>query len=253
MSPFQAAVSDCMPAAGELPSIHTSLSECLESFARTGQIEPRECNVFGESLIYLFYGRPAYRSSRSSTAGATVALCPVCFVFKPYTVTANLHAAYPCDTGALVENRFSPEILQSDLQHLALEPRIESVRRAVTLFFETHSSYFAGRASSIRTFPEGTVMDRFQKLLTRRGNEDDRKSAIELIANRPLPLKDQLLFVVLPNEFLDDPMILNIILHEWNCDPIGYSTVQASSPADYYGVVRDLIIRRFSEAKRISL
>jgi hypothetical protein len=55
--------------ADELPLIHTSLSEHLKSFASSHALQPSHCTVFDESLIYLFYGRPAYRSNRGSNYG----------------------------------------------------------------------------------------------------------------------------------------------------------------------------------------
>ena len=71
--------------------------------------------VFHESLVYLFYGRLAYRSNRGSMEGEPIVLCPVCFVFKPRTVSQVVHRVYPCDTGAVAADRFHPEILASDL------------------------------------------------------------------------------------------------------------------------------------------
>ena len=73
-----------------------------------------------------------------------IVLCPVCFVFKPRTVSRVVHRVYPCDTGAVAADRFHPEILASDLAQLALEPQIESARRLVSLLFERNSDYFVG-------------------------------------------------------------------------------------------------------------
>ena len=115
MTSFRTLVTSHARLAEELPLIHTSRCEFLSSIAATHALEPQPCGVFHESLIYLFYGRPAYRSNRGSMGGEPIVLCAVCFVFKPRTVSQVVHRMYPCDTGAVAADRFNPEIRASDL------------------------------------------------------------------------------------------------------------------------------------------
>jgi len=239
--------------AEELPLIHTSRCERLLEIATSNTLTPHPCNIFNESLVYLFYGRPAYRASHAVKAGEPVALCPVCFVFKPRTVSLSPHRVYPCDTGAVASDRFVPEISAADLNALALDPQIESARRIVSLLFECNTQYFLGKVVTGKTFPGGTVEARFYDLLLRPGpaDYDDRKSAIEVQVNQPISLIDQLLFVVLPKEYLDNASIRHAIINVWNCDPVSYPTFQGDSPAAYYSVVRDRVAAKFQEATRI--
>src|SRR5215471_11463145 len=136
MTSFRTLVASHAGLAEELPLIHTSRCEFLPSIAVTHVLEPQPCAIFHESLVYLFYGRPVYRSHRGSRGGEPNVLCPVCFVFKPRTVSRVVHRVYPCDTGAVAADCFHPEIMASDLAQLALEPQIESARRLVSLLFE---------------------------------------------------------------------------------------------------------------------
>jgi hypothetical protein len=237
----------------ELPLIHTSRCEYFTSIITTGTLEPRPCAVFKESLIYLFYGRPAYRSTKGSKSGEPVALCPVCFVFKPRTVSRSLYRIYPCDSGAVAHDLFKPEITAADLMSLAVDPLIENARRMVSLLFEHNSDYFVGRVVGGKSFSAGTVEARFYCLLQRPGpvDYDDRRSAIEVQVDHSVSLLEQLLFVVLPNEFLQDPPIRNAIINVWNCDPITYPTFYGDAPANYYTVVRQEVTKRFQEATRI--
>lgn len=239
--------------AEELPLIHTSRCECLPNIVATHRLDPQPCPVFAESLVYLFYGRPAYRSARGERGGESIALCPVCFVFKPRTVSRNVHRVFPCDTGAVSNDRFVPEILASDLSGLELEPSIESARRVVNLLFDRNANYFVGRVVSGRSFPTSDIATRFYALLQRSGpvDYDDRKSAVEVQANCAIDLKDQLLFVVLPKEFLEEVAIRDAIINLWNCDPITYPTFLGDAPAQYYSVVRQKVTERFAEAMRI--
>ena len=253
MTSFRTLVANHAGLAEELPLIHTSRCEFLSGIAATHVLEPQPCAIFHESLVYLFYGRPAYRSHRGSRGGEPHVLCPVCFVFKPRTVSRVVHRVYPCDTGAVAADRFHPEILASDLAQLALEPQIESARRLVSLLFERNSDYFVGKVVQTHAFTPGSVGARFHALLMRAGpvEYDDRKSAIEVQVNQTITLRDQLLFVVLPNEFLEEAAIRDAIINVWNCDPVMYATFRGDTPASYYAVVREKVRERFAEATRI--
>ena len=148
---------------------------------------------------------------------------------------------------------FTPEILASDLAQLALDPQIESARRLVSLLFARNSDYFVGKVVQTRAFTPGSVEARFYALLMRAGpvDYDDRKSAIEVQVNQAITLRDQLLFVVLPKEFLEEAAIRDAIINVWNCDPVMYATFRGDTPASYYSVVREKVRERFAEATRI--
>ena len=188
MTSFRTLVTSHPGLAEELPLIHTSRCEFLSNIAATHSLEPQPCGVFHESLVYLFYGRPAYRSNKGSKGGEPIALCPVCFVFKPRTVSQAVRRIFPCDTGAVVDDRFNPELQASDLAQLALDPQIDSARRFVSLMFERNSDYFVGKVVTVRSFMPGSVEARFYELLMRDGpvDYDDRKSAIEVQVNQAI-------------------------------------------------------------------
>jgi hypothetical protein len=150
--------------AEELPVIHTSRCERLSGIAASNSLTPFPCSLFKESLIYLFYGRPAYRSNHGSKAGEPIALCPVCFVFKPRTVSRHLKRTVICDSGAVLNDVFRPELTAADFPELELDPQIESARRAVSMLFEGNRDYFVGKVRSGRVFPIGSVEARFYAL-----------------------------------------------------------------------------------------
>ena len=104
-----------------------------------------------------------------------------------------------------------------------------------------------------RAFTSGSVEARFYALLRRDGpvDYDDRKSAIEVQVNQAIALRDQLLFVVLPREFLEEAAIRDAIINVWNCDPVVYATFMGDALASYYSVVRQKVQERFVEATRI--
>jgi hypothetical protein len=119
--------------------------------------------------------------------------------------------------------------------------------------FERNDDYFVGKAVVARAFTPGSVEARFYELLMRAGpvDYDDRKSAIEVQVNQSITLRYQLLFVVLPREFLEEAAIRDAIINVWNCDPVVYATFRGDAPASYYSVVREKVRERFEEATRI--
>lgn len=246
MTTFKSIVQGHANMETELPLIHTSRCEFLPGFTAEHTIEARHCDVFEENLIYLFYGRPAYRSQQGNGYGEAICLCPICFVFKPNTVSQAVHRIFPCDSGAVDDSRFEPEIHASDLDDLELQPTIESAQRLVNLIFSTNRNYFYGQMELQGAFVNGTLIKRYCDLLERPGPVpfDDRKSAIEIQANRAISLRDQLMFVVLPREILEDKNIRETISRIWNCDIIEYPTFNGDAPNSYYAVVRHEVARR---------
>src|SRR5437763_15799276 len=84
MSTLSEIVTSETAAVEELPLVHTTRCEILPSILASGELRSiTECDVFHEHLIYLFYGRPAYRYALGSEPSGTLDLCPVAFVFKP--------------------------------------------------------------------------------------------------------------------------------------------------------------------------
>jgi hypothetical protein len=49
-------------------------------------LEPYECDVFNERLIYMFYGRPAYRAKDGNNARLEFEW-PIVFIFDPDKIT----------------------------------------------------------------------------------------------------------------------------------------------------------------------
>lgn len=239
--------------ADELPLVHTSRAEFLNSFKNTHALEPSHCAVFQENLIYLFYGRPAYRSANGNRYGESIALCPICFVFKPNALSQFVHRLFPCDSGAVNRPLFEPQLYPSDLPAIELEPDIESARRLVSLVFHTNKNYFFGKAVTGVGLQAGTVSHRYYELQMRQGpvDFDDRRSAIEVQFTQRIDLRNHLSFVVLPREFLEDSGTSDTISNIWNCDTIAYPTFHGDSPSAYYSVVRHEIARRFELEKTI--
>jgi hypothetical protein len=242
--------------AEELPLVHTTRCEVLPRIVAKHELRSlTACDVFHEHLIYFFYGRPAYRYALGRDPGGALELCPVCFVFKPYTVGGVAKRVFACDSGAIHNGYFLPHLSPADRDEMQLDSSLESARRLVPLVFGSNDRYFLGSAQSAApaSFSAGSPAQRFHALLMDQGplGADDRRSAIEVQLQSPVLLDHHLLYVVLPAEVLNRSEVRQAILEIWQCDPIGYDIYPGAPPHDYTATIRDTIRRRFKEGQRL--
>src|SRR5262245_61130835 len=122
-----------------LPLVHTTAVEALKGFVKSECVQTRHCSVFKEHLIYLFYGRPAYRSSRGLTPSGLIAYLPICFVFRLNCQVGSLRRVYPFDSGAAYQGFYHPHIAAEDARKYELPPMVETAMRIVATFFQTNA------------------------------------------------------------------------------------------------------------------
>src|SRR5689334_8316114 len=81
-----------------LPVVHTTPAFSFADICKGDIIEPDYCKVFERKLLYLFFGRPAYRVEDSVDSELEFNW-PIIFIFDPEQIGA-IEAIYPFDTGA---------------------------------------------------------------------------------------------------------------------------------------------------------
>ena len=223
------------PTCAELPLVHSSRCELFATIAASDSIEPQTCEVFGERLIYLFYGRPVYRSeTRGARPSTETAYCPICFVFKPGSIV-HLARVFPCDSGGIAGQRFNPPIDAAERDNFALTATLDSARRLARQFFETNEKYYWGEASGTVPIP-ATETDalKYYHLIRTKGESDfdQRRSAVEVQTADRISLVDNLHFVILPTGFLEEPDVRETILRRWRGFPITYRTAAGGIPRE---------------------
>lgn len=236
----------------ELPLVHTTRCEILPYIVANNELRSvRECDVFHEHLIYFFYGRPAYRHALGINSGGGIELCPVCFVFKPHTIGASLKRVYACDSGGIHYDKFAPHLGSADRDALQLEPTIQSARRLVSLVFGKNDSYYLGKAQADvpSDFSGCEPAVRFHKLLRDTGSlaADDRRSAIEIQMESPVPVGHSLLYIVLPSEFLNNDTVRRTIREVWQSDPVYYDVCVGTPANENTATIRNVLRQRFKE------
>ncbi|MGE4183049.1 MAG: hypothetical protein AB7J34_24785 [Limisphaerales bacterium] len=233
------------PVQPELPLVHTTEYERLSSIHASHRIEPRPCKVFGEPLLYLFYGRPAYRDPEKTTPIKDIAFCPVCFVFRPERHFA-IKRMHPFDTGALQKGYYEPEVSRTTaFNEFAVRAVMESAQRIIAGFFETNERYMRVKPMTALAFaPEDGDAEAYHRLITGGGDPkcDDRCSAIEIQTELAADLTRDLMAVVLPTSFLEDAQFRDTLLKVWRAHPLTYDTTVGMRPSEFHGEVRKLIL-----------
>jgi len=241
--------------AEELPLVHTTQLKKLDELRTTHQLSEPDCDVFHEPVVYLFYGRPAYRSLLGRDPGSHFELCPIGLVFRPGTVSAAIRRMFVCDSGAVHLGLLEPHVNRTELSDLELDPAIESARRLVPLIYGTNRDYFSTHVAATvpPILPAGEVADRWHKLIQNPTLTtcDDRMSAIEVQVMGPVNLKDSLLYVVLPSELLEDTAVRTTIFDHWKCDPLPYDVYNAAPPIEYYSDIRRVVREQYLRTHRM--
>jgi hypothetical protein len=111
-------------------------------------VESAECSIklsdsCAEGLLYLFYGRPAYRLANDSMSKSSS--LPIVLLFDPLLVQLGKRL-YPFDSGAFQGKLLNPWMdPEMQIDHFQLECGSEPVRRFVRAFFESNDHYLRAR------------------------------------------------------------------------------------------------------------
>jgi hypothetical protein len=141
---------------------------------------PEPCDKFGENLVYLFYGRAAYRLNKMSRQTEQIACAPAVLIFRPEAV-ASIRRVYPFDTGGYPHE--FPALSDVDMEHFELSA-VEHAEQTVRLFWSTKASYFWFQTADVvpaENLERGDVYARlYHGLLHLDSNADDRRGTIEI-------------------------------------------------------------------------
>jgi hypothetical protein len=221
--------------------VHTTECGHFRSIGVAGELDPVQCPVFNRPLLYFFYGRPAYRSKPAWSANAGPDLCPVCFVLKPQRLEQQYVSIYPFDSGAASGGIFEPHIPRHNVVDYHLTPIGKTLRRLTRHYFQSNAYYFVAEADSTLSLTSACKeASDYLKLITHDDpvEYDDRRSAIEVAVESPVPLRDTILTVVLPFSMFEDQPVRQLILNEWGVRPVTYNTVKGTLPGEYQSIIR---------------
>lgn len=200
----------------KLPFVHISDGYNIEDILKPRTLKATYCDIFGKRILYMFYGKPAYRTKH---AGSNYLSChlPCAFIFKPDVLQGKVKAVYPFDTGAF-ENHMYDAFFHpnSQVDDFALPPSISSAVQLIQKFYRSNEEYFHGGTRKNTDVPALNFEAEGYLELARapshpeagsRLRADERASAVELHFHQSVSLKEALVGCVLPVSFLDDDVV----------------------------------------------
>jgi hypothetical protein len=207
---------------------------------------PQLCPVFGEDLVYLFYGRPAYRRTEAA-ALAIGARDPVALIFAPDVARKGVRL-FPFDSGAFDEGLYAKWMHRHmQLGSFMLPPNLQAAERQVTAFFQSNEAYMTAVARPIMPMPPGEhEVDCLSNFLCDRTAlpADDRRCAIELQTREPISVTDtNLLAMVMSVAMKDAPYVQEFQKRTGNkVEIITYSSNPLKPASDMQGLLEDRVI-----------
>ena len=239
---FRTFIQSAAPLAGQLGLTHVTDCARLASLVQSEKLEPRMCDVFGEKLIYLFYGRPSYRRAWDGEATSNLDYARICLVLRD-DVIASARRVLPFDSGGFA--RYASAFHDSlELGDFELDKGVHPLR-IIGAFYESLERYFTMEPIQPRSFPvTQNVVRSYYQLITDGLAEtfDDRCGAIEVQLAETLSLAGEVLALIGPNQIFDDPKVKAMVA-AWGAEPRGYRLTRMFNPAETAG-------RLFGEVER---
>lgn len=218
-----------------LPLVHSTDSFTFEDILSSGRITPQGCTVFtGESLIYFFYGRPAFRPNSDAEPSSLQHYFPVCLIFKP-DISIAISRVFPFDSGAFHNGMYAAYVhSKMKLGDFRLDADPTTPGRFVNQFFGSTPGYLIGKP----TTPQKVDPSEFEAqsilgLIQSKGANDldGRIASVEVQTSTEVEIKGAVAAVVLTSGFADT--ITGKTLKRLHIDVLPYRTFERSKPDDY--------------------
>lgn len=227
------AANDLQP----LPLMHSCECFSCREIIRTKRLEARMCPVFGENLLYFFYGKAVYPVAAKVTGFHTdFEYCPVCFIVPIEKVT--IHKVFPFDSGGYKTGLFSEFIDNStSIDEFQLPNTVTGIQDYIKTFFGNNENYINGEAN-LGQLDLNACQHSLLKLLNANGifRFDERAVTIEVISQNSIALLGNVECVIVPQNLLRDDNIMNYF-KACNIQYLSYNVRKLTSPSRYDEVV----------------
>ena len=224
------------------PLVHTTKSFNLKEIIADCGLSPKLCEVYGDSLLYFFVGRPAYEWLNTSGMPRDWEL-PTCFVFDelPELIPER---TLPFDSGAHDGYRYPSYVNDIPVANFQ-SSRSDASRRIISAFYGSFSHYLHGKPKSQIALTEEFSLNPLHaevlaiiELANDIGspNIDHRRLSIEVQSKNTVSFdKDYPSAVILPTPYLKVDEVVEAI-NEWGCEVLNYDTFGLSL-SSYFGQV----------------
>lgn len=242
------------PAKGLLGLTHVTTGYLLREILDAGRIAAvDDCPVLKKPLVYAFYGRSAFRSSRSEDPSDLAYQFPAVLVLDPAKTPAPAYA-FGFDSGAFVNN-FMDDYLDPHMPlfDFHVRPDVASAAALAQHFFGGGKGFLRNQPLPAQESPASNFeLASYQRMLHAggRGSQsnrlDDRVSTPELIFADPIPLIGAVRGAVLPDILAGDEVIggrladAGVTVREYAWSP-------SSRPSEYHMLIRTLVEGLYAE------
>jgi hypothetical protein len=225
-----------------LPLTHVTSGYYFRDIIETQTLAPTFCRVFSEDLLYMFYGRPAYRAASEQEGSGLDAYWPICIVLNHDALLAPTRI-FPFDSGAFHQRRFDRfmhhEMIKEDFE---LDPDPSMPGRLLRLFWRDEKSYY--NAKGLADFEPQTFhfeAKAYHRLIGNldRAPFDERNSAIEVQLGSPVELAGNTLAVILPEDFSTPERLQRI--EGIGALALPFPTVGRHGPREMVGQIYDIV------------
>jgi hypothetical protein len=244
-------IDEANPIDGILPLVHIADASHLEDIIDSAILLPTECDVFKENLLYFFYGRPAYKTRKEENSNLFVDF-PVVFALKPKIYPANRVRAFPLDTGAFKRGYYKGHFhKETAIESLEIEPDEDSISRYIGLFYANNLDYYVGRSTkNTEIRPTEFILQGLHELARLPAQpstqnsipQDERSSSIEIQFSSSMPLKDNVLAIILPGAFLGESDVKSRIRAINPTHLETYDTMHGMGPQGVAAIVYDRLL-----------
>lgn len=242
-----------------LSLIHTSDFCRLQGIQEDNSLTALPDSRFNhDRLLYFFYGRPSYRVNPAVSNTRVSSFAPISFVFKK-DFTWNGARLHPFDTGAFTDKRMITTIhSEFGLVDFELTATPENAQAIVSAFYDGNKNYIDCNPTN-KLDVEDLIKKRqlqvetYYDLLRSAPNEqgDERLHSIQVQFNNDVPLKGNLLAVVIPGRFFDDEQQRSIA-DEWECKVVPYHLQSVFTPKDLMSLLFDKVRQVLLEDDQLS-
>lgn len=257
MTPLQKLLRNSDSTQKLLPFVHITDAYGMMGIIENGKLITYYCEVMKEELIYMFYGRPAYRSKYSGDVDLTANL-PIALIFEPSELERNIKRIFPFDSGAfeggLLDDFFHR---RSEIADFELSGDIKNALALVDYFYGTNYHYMCGNAnknsSDIVAFnfdAEGLLSLANAKFPASKDGTprlDQRCNAIELQFSEDLLLVDQIIHIIYPKIAMENESFRNFISQFKNTTLEGYDTIHGFDSSHVRSLFYEKIIKFYEK------
>jgi hypothetical protein len=214
-----------------------------------GALRMRPCSNYEDRpMVYLFYGRPAFKPMAAMPPGMIHEHLPMCLVLDG-SLLGRAVRVVPFDSGGFA--RYQPLVSPLTRDRFELQPRNDVARRIVAAFFETNANYFHQMPTRQELdisllHPEARAIARLahDRALA---DDDDRRTTIEIQLEEDIQIIPALKAIVGPPLLFDEPVVADALTAS-GATPLTYDTFGRQKPSFYssqlYVQVKGLLRRR---------